>query len=282
MNQRVSDLAIPKLLSARQLNMTFRVVATVFVCVTLLTRQSHGQAPNSGVVEKSRSIFAVTNLSSLAATNDSRLESALAELTKPSKNLSFKSVILATTHHRVLNFDTNNAVHLELQHKITQAAASASQRMLKEGIAAARANEAGNHLEPFVRQALNEAGLDARVPVNTAGRAQATGYPDIEITAPTPCYLELKTYNSTTMNTTQRSFYYSPSAQPKVTRDALHLLLAYQLERQTRDGKTIFLPVNWKLLTLENMEVDLKFEFNQSNRGMYGNGKNLLQESETK
>ena len=60
------------------------------------------------------------------------------------------------------------------------------------------------------------------------------------------------------------------AAGAKVTRDALHLLLAYELEKQTRDGKTVFLPAHWKLITLQDLEVDLKFEFNQSNRGLYG------------
>ena len=31
-----------------------------------------------------------------------------------------------------------------------------------------------------------------------------------------------------------------------------------------RDGKTVFLPNHWKLLTLQNLEVDLKFEFHQA------------------
>jgi hypothetical protein len=137
-------------------------------------------------------------------------------------------------------------------------------------------------MEPYVRAALREAGLPARVPVNTGGNAQTTGYPDIEITGKLPCYVELKTYNAATANTTQRSFYYSPSAQPKVTHDALHLLLAYELEKTTRDGKTAFVPVHWKLITLQNLQVDLKFEFNQSNRQLYGDSSALLSEGAIK
>lgn len=210
------------------------------------------------------------------------LEATLAQLVQPEKRLPFKTVIHATTGRRVLDFDTNNPAHVELRKKILRAAALAGERARRDGLAAVRANEAGNHLEPFVRAALKEAGLDARVPVNAAGRAQATGYPDIEVTGATPCYLELKSYNAQTANTTQRSFYYSPGTATKVTRDALHLLLAYELERETRDGQTVFKPNHWKLLTLENLEVDLKFEFNQSNRGMYGDGKLLLDEAPVK
>jgi hypothetical protein len=208
------------------------------------------------------SVFADAQINSLTVT--------LSELTKPEKQIPFKEVIQATTHHRVLDFDTNNPAHLELKNRILRAAKLAGERAAKNSLRAARANEAGNHIEPYVRTALRDCGLPARVPVNSAGEAQVTGYPDIEIPGDTPCYIELKTFNATTANTTQRTFYYSPSAHPKITRDALHFLLAYQLEKSTRDGETVFIPVHWKLITLENLLVDLKFEFNQSNRGLYG------------
>lgn len=195
---------------------------------------------------------------------------ALAELTRPAKQIPFKEVILATTQHRVLDFDTNNPAHAALFKKLSAAASAAAAKARAEGLISVRANEAGNHMESFVKAALKEAGLDARTPSTVTGGAQTTGYPDIEIAGDPPCYLELKTYSATTANTTQRSFYYSPSENPKVTHDALHLLLAYQLERNEQNGQTVFMPVHWKLITLQDLEVDLKFEFNQSNRGLYG------------
>jgi hypothetical protein len=195
---------------------------------------------------------------------------ALVELTQPAKQIPFKQVILATTRHRVLDFDTNNPAHAALFRKLSAAASAAATKARAAGLVSVRANEAGNHMEAFVKAALKEAGLDARTPVTDTGGAQTTGYPDIELISDPPCYLELKTYNATTANTTQRSFYYSPSENPKVTHDALHLLLAYQLERTELNGQTTFIPVHWKLITLQDLEVDLKFEFNQSNRGLYG------------
>jgi hypothetical protein len=231
---------------------------------------------------KIASMLALTLLActSLAATN-SPSAAALAELTKPAKRIPFKEVILATTHHRVLDFDTNNAAHRELFQKISAAANSALTNARTAGLFSARANEAGNHMESFVRAALKNAGLTARVPVTTTGEAQSVGYPDVEILSDPPCYVELKTYAASTVNTTQRSFYYSPSENPKVTHDALHLLLAYELDRTERDGKTVFAPAHWKLITLQDLEVDLKFEFNQSNRGLYGKeaSKSLLGQS---
>jgi len=197
---------------------------------------------------------------------------ALRELTQPQRDLSFAGVIQATTGHRILALDTNNPPHRALHQRLLAAAADAGERARREGIVSARANEAGNGMEAYVKAALKAAGLTNRTPVTTAGREQTAGYPDVEILSDPPCYLELKTYSATTANTTQRSFYFSPSERPKVTRDALHLLLAYQLERTQRDGQTVFLPVAWKLITLEDLKVELKFEFNQSNRGLYGPG----------
>ncbi len=198
------------------------------------------------------------------------LATALSELARIDKQIPFKDVVAATTQHRVLDFDTNNSAHVELRKKVLAAAALAGDRARKEGLPAERANEAGNHMEAFVRAAMRDVGLSARTPLTTAGGAQSAGYPDIEIPGAAPCYLDLKTYSASTANTTQRSFYYSPSERPKVTRDALHLLLAFQMERTERDGKTVFVPVRWKLVTLQDLQVELKFEFNQSNRGLYG------------
>jgi hypothetical protein len=212
------------------------------------------------------------------------LTAALSELARIDKQIPFKDVIAATTQHRVLDFDTNNPAHVELRKKVLAAAALAGDRARKEGLPAERANEAGNHMEAFVKAAMRDVGLQARTPLTTAGGAQSAGYPDIEILGAAPCYLDLKTYSASTANTTQRSFYYSPSERPKVTRDALHLLLAFQMERTERDGKTVFVPVHWKLVTLQDLQVELKFEFNQSNRGLYGSeaAKSLLSEDEIK
>lgn len=206
---------------------------------------------------------------------------ALAELTKPAKKIPFKEVIFATTQQHIIDFIPTNTAHRELFEKISIAADAALTNARTAGLFSARANEAGNHMESFVKAALKETGLAAQTPVTTDGDAQTVGYPDVEILGALPCYLELKTYSASTANTTQRSFYYSPSTKPKVTHDALHLLLAYELERTERAGRITFLPTHWKLITLQDLEVDLKFEFNQSNRGLYGKdaGKSVLGES---
>lgn len=206
----------------------------------------------------------------------SSLQAALAELNRPVRSVPFRDVIWATTGHRVLSLETNNPAHRELVRRLQEAAARAAAQAQRQGLIAARANEAGNAMEPLVRRALREVGLQAQVPTNTAGRAQVAGYPDLEIAGPVPCYLELKTYSAGTAQSAQRTFYYSPSARPKVTHDAVHLLLGFELEASSQAGPTAFVPVGWTLLTLEDLRVDLKLEFNQSNRGLYGRPEAVL------
>ena len=215
-----------------------------------------------------------------AAVTNATLDSALTEIAKTQKEIPFKEVIRATTHHRILDYDAKNPAHIELHKKLAASASLAAEKARAAGLFAARPNEAGNHMEAFVKAELQAAGLNARTPVTTAGGAQSAGYPDIEILGDPPCYLELKTYSAATADTTQRSFYYSPSGQPKVTRDALHLLLAYEVIKVDRDGKTAFVPVHWKLITLQDLKVGLKLEFNQSNRGLYGKDAGAAQMSE--
>jgi hypothetical protein len=120
-----------------------------------------------------------------AATNSSLLPQ-LTELTRPAKKIPFKEVILATTGQRILDFDTNNPAHTKLHARLTTTASAATTAARTAGLFSARANEAGNALESFIKAALKEAGLDARTPVTMAGNARSTGYPDVEIHGPVP------------------------------------------------------------------------------------------------
>lgn len=198
------------------------------------------------------------------------LESVVAQCLQPLKSVPFKAVIRAISHCSVIDFDPGDGKHQKLANSIADAARRAGKSAFDTGIFTKRPNEAGNKIEPFVKDALRLVGLDARTPTTKDGRAKTAGYPDIEIVGDPACYLECKTYNIVNVETTMRAFYFSPSEQFKVTKNALHLLLAYQLESGVRNGKAAFVPVHWKLITLHDLKVDLKHEFNQSNRNLYG------------
>lgn len=200
------------------------------------------------------------------------LEETLGKFMAPLKDTSFAVAIKALSGYKVLAFNKKSPRHRNLLTLIIKAATKAGSKANKTGIYTSRPNEVGNKIEPFVKNALKGLGLSAETPIAKDGRRKATGYPDIEITDEDGniAYIECKTYNIKNINTTQRAFYFSPSTNFKVTKDALHFMLSFQIERQKRGGRTAYVPTHWKLYTLENLRVDVKHEFNQSNRKLYG------------
>lgn len=200
------------------------------------------------------------------------LEKIAKIITQPLKNLPFSTVIRLLSGCKVLKFTPHDSDRVSLLSKLKSAAELAGREAFKIGIFAKRPNEAGNKIEPFVKEALRQTGLIADTPVAKNGKKKSTGYPDIQITYGNglTAYLECKTYNIKNINTSQRAFNFSPSKNFKVTKDALHLMLSYQLIQEERDDKSAYVPVHWKILTLDSLTVDLKHEFNQSNVKMYG------------
>lgn len=200
------------------------------------------------------------------------LEKIAKVIAQPFKNLPFSSVIRLLSGCNVLKFYHKNSAHNLLLSKLKSAAELAGKEALKVGIFTKRPNEAGNKIEPFVKEALRKMGVDADTPIAKSGRKKSTGYPDIQIAYGDglTAYLECKTYSIRNIDTTQRSFYFSPSENFKVTKDAVHLMLSYQLVQEERDNKPVYVPTHWKILTLEFLTVDLKHEFNQSNVKIFG------------
>jgi len=100
------------------------------------------------------------------------------------------------------------------------------------------------------------------------------GYPDIflEDRHGRPNYIECKTYNERNYQTTQRSFYFSPAERPtdfKVIHDARHIVVSFKIERAERDGKNAFVPVHWKIFSIDDLIGQIKHEFNSTNKQMY-------------
>ena len=83
-------------------------------------------------------------------------------------------------------------------------------------------------------------------------------------------YLECKTFNKDNINTTQRSFYLSPSKNFKIAHDAHHLVISYEtyIDRTERNNY-VFKSNSWKILSIRDLEVDVKYEFNSDNKKLY-------------
>ncbi len=199
------------------------------------------------------------------------LESFIGKLLKPIKDLPFSVLISGITGYKVQPYDEKEAKKPGFYKRLVDACIETCKITNRDGIYARRVNEVGNYIERYVINALNSVGMKARIPKTKDGSKKATGYPDIyvEDIDGSPFYLECKTYNKKSIDTTFRSFYVSPSKNPKITTDALHLMVGFEIVNEIRDNKTVFIPVYWKLYSLESLKGQIKHEFNASNKDLY-------------
>jgi len=213
-----------------------------------------------------------------------KLENIIKQMLLPLKDIPFNLVIEAMTGKKVLSFDFTKQEHQEVLGLLKQSAVNAGKEINKAGILRPRPNEVGNEIEPYVRNALNSLGLNADIPVGPSGRKKATGYPDIIFWYKNlPYYLECKTYNIENIATTQRSFYFSPSDEFKVIHDTLHFILSYEVYVAGEMGnKHIYKCKHYKILSIESLSLDVKYEFNSDNKRMYSgkDGAIVLEEGE--
>ncbi len=200
-----------------------------------------------------------------------QLEAIISKFLEPLKGIPYPIAIKALTGCEVLHFYLSNEDNQKLLEHLKTAAQMAGDEAYKQGIFTRRPNEAGNHIEPFVISALRKVGLKADKPRTKSRKIKVAGYPDIEVIDKQGriIYLDCKTYNTATKNQSFRTFYFSPSKDPKITKDAFHLLLSFELTREERKGQMAFVPISWQLYTLEKLKVQVKHEFNASNKDLY-------------
>ncbi|GBD03415.1 hypothetical protein HRbin19_00697 [bacterium HR19] len=200
-----------------------------------------------------------------------QLEAIISKFLEPLKGIPYSIAIKTLTGCEVLHFDLSNKDNQKLLKLLKTAAQIAGGEAYKQGIFTRRPNEAGNHIEPFVISALKEVGLKADRPLTKSGKIKIAGYPNIEIIDKQGrvIYLDCKTYNTATKNQSFRTFYFSPSEDPKITKDAFHMLLSFELIQEQRGRRIAFVPISWQLYTLEKLEVQVKHEFNASNKDLY-------------
>lgn len=206
---------------------------------------------------------------------EKRLEAALAQFLQPMKGIPFEVVIQALCGAQVEKFDLDADSNRAALTSIVDAMREACRAVQANPIERRRPNEVGNDMEPFVINALKAQGMKAAAPKTKSGRGKTTGYPDVKIvTNGLPIYLEVKTYAAANHNTTQRSFYLSPSEDHKVGDDGYHLLVGFEIER----NGNLFTPVAFELVDLYGLDCDMKAEFNSDNRRLYEPHRRLAHE----
>jgi hypothetical protein len=201
-----------------------------------------------------------------------KLENIIKQMLNPLKGIPLNLVIESISGHKIIPFDQNNEKDIELLKNLIFVADLAGKSFNKKGVLRPRPNEVGNDIEPFVKKALEKVGYKAYTPLSKSGNKKSTGYPDIEFIDDFGRinYLECKTYNIDNISTTQRSFYLSPSDDFKITNDAHHFVISFEIfVKGNRGSNHIYNCNSWKILTLEKLEVDVKYEFNSDNSRMY-------------
>ena len=217
-----------------------------------------------------------------------KLENVIKQMIAPIKGIPLKLVLEAISGKKVIPFDKADKRHQRLLDKLKKAAQLSCQNInAAGGIMSARVNEVGNKVETPIKEALQQIGFkDADVPLNKKGVKQATGYPDLGFSfGDLYVYVECKTFNKKTVGTTQRSFYLSPTEGFKVTKDAIHIVISLEIEWEKnitieKQNFSVYLAKAWKVVQIENIDVDVKREFNSDNKRMYSS-ENILAEGKT-
>jgi len=196
------------------------------------------------------------------------LREIVRQFLRPLRDIPFYLVVESLYGRKVVPYDGFEKDSLQA------AVEEAGRRINAAGVRAARPNEVGNYLQPFVEAALRSQRFAAGIPETRDGKRRSAGYPDIEATkAGKTFYVEVKSYNPESADSAFRSFYLSPSADPKVSRDAYHLVVAFAVEKGS-DG--LFRALGCKALDSRNLLCDVKNEFNSDNKRLYAQGSGLL------
>ena len=132
-----------------------------------------------------------------------------------------------------------------------------------------RMNEVGLQIEQLLMESLDAHGAQVQRPRTRSGRGQSSGYPDLWVQwQGQSFYVEVKTFSSHTLKSSQRTFYFSVSEDPKVTENAIHLLAGFEIEKRDDSHHRI---VAYHLVDLRELPCKVKVEYNASNRELYGN-----------
>ncbi len=130
-----------------------------------------------------------------------------------------------------------------------------------------RTNELGLALEQILQQVFESNDVDCGIPTTLSGQKQFAGYPDLTFSYKGQLYyLEVKTFSSRTIDSSQRTFYFTVSENPKVIKDAFHLLIGFEIEKSNDRHYRI---LRYHIIDLRNLPCKVKVEYNANNRDLY-------------
>ncbi len=198
-------------------------------------------------------------------------------LIKGATNVLFRDVIKSSSGFNLLKVD---GVYLEAVQKIKESL-KADLKSISQSVEKnykGRANELSNYLEGVLKTHINNKlkGFVASIP--KAGKSKrSAGYPDLIVGFDKGkyIYIEVKTYQKKTINSSLRTFYFKPSKQDKIMESCPHILIGFEVESLGENNRSPFKINNFKIMDLYNLRVTLKPEFNANNPIIYRNCQEL-------
>ncbi len=178
------------------------------------------------------------------------------------KNVPFHEVIRRICGYEVIPLSRADTYNKTLLESLERVAKQSMKQMIANPIERSRPNEVGNDVESYVKQ-----NLQIEAEFRVVNMRQSTGYPDImvRVNEERIVYIECKTFNPRTVNTSFRSFYLSPSPTFKIQHDAVHIAISFGMNR----NGNLYTPFEYKLIDLYDLPCDLKLEWNSDNRRLY-------------
>ena len=191
------------------------------------------------------------------------------------RGIPFAEVILHATGKRVVPVNTKDEIDQRVIKQISAACDETLKRFNMPDSAiqnVARINEVSSRFEDTLRQLLNASpGLNCDFPRTAEGRVQRSGYPDlriVDVATKRVFYLDPKLYVAGSRDSSFRAFYFEPKMATNKVRDhAVHLVVGFEHQPREKNGAWKF--TRWDLVDLAPFKVQLKAEFQGSNRDMY-------------
>lgn len=187
------------------------------------------------------------------------------------KGILFSEVLAATTGKKILPVDpASDKPWLEKLGAALDRTLAKLNDPAHPMHAAGRINEASRFIEDELLVECNKVeGWSCGVPKTTAGTEQRSGYPDLRLVLEdgSVVYLDPKLFAAPSRASSLRTFYYEPkTTTSKVQDDARHILVGVP-HNQAEGGQLRLL--GWDLVDISRIRVQLKAEFQASNKDMY-------------
>lgn len=203
-----------------------------------------------------------------------KLEWVIKQMLTPLKGIPLNLVMENISWYKIKRFNKDDEKDLTVLKQLEEVAKDACLNINIDWILRTRANEVGNDTEKFIENSLNKFWLKAASPETKKGKRKNVWYPDLEFIDNfwRHNYLECKTYNLENIDSSLRSFYLSPSNDFKVIREAHHYVISLEIYVEKWVwNKNLYKASWWKILSIEDLEVNVKYEFNSDNKKLYSN-----------